>query len=126
MMNGDSTSEPAPGQLLAVIRTQTEIAKLRLARDGRAAYYLGNALASLLRDSEALESWRTAVQLDPSNALAERNLALALWHTSADKTSAAAAFTRAISLQPNDFRLYLEFNQMLDTNKRIELLEQFV
>src|SRR5215207_2867108 len=35
--------------------------------DGRAAYYLGNALASKERGGEALAAWREAVRLDPAN-----------------------------------------------------------
>ena len=43
--------------------------------DGRAAYYLGNALASKNRDKEALAAWRDTVRLDPSNTIAQRNFA---------------------------------------------------
>src|SRR5262247_1704625 len=43
--------------------------------DGRAAYYLGAALASKLRFKEALEAWRIAEQFDSKNAVAHRNYA---------------------------------------------------
>jgi tetratricopeptide (TPR) repeat protein len=53
--------------------------------DGRAAYYLGNALASKNRDKEALAVWRDAVRLDPSNTIAQRNFARGLWLAAQNK-----------------------------------------
>ncbi|HVF27126.1 MAG TPA: tetratricopeptide repeat protein [Pyrinomonadaceae bacterium] len=38
-----------------------------------------NSLAAKERDEEALAAWRDAVRLDPSSAVARRNLARALW-----------------------------------------------
>jgi tetratricopeptide (TPR) repeat protein len=109
-----------------------EIAVLQAAlkakpNDGRAAYYLGNALASKLRFKEALEAWRSAVQFDPSNAVAHRNYARALALVEGKKDEAAAAFERAIALAPDDHHLYIEFDQLLAqlkaTDRRIKLLE---
>jgi tetratricopeptide (TPR) repeat protein len=95
--------------------------------DGRAAYYLGNALASLHRDREALAAWRQAVKLDPANVAARRNLARALWLVDGNKTEAAAEYERAIKSAPDDFRLYVEFDQLLgemkETERRVRLLE---
>ena len=97
------------------------------ANDGRAAYYLGNVLASLNRDQEALAVWRDAVKLDPANAIAQRNFARALWLVSQNREEAAAQYQRAINVSPNDFRLYIEFDKLLTelgaTERRIKLLE---
>ncbi len=95
--------------------------------DGRAAYYLGNALASKLRFKEALEAWRIAAQFDSKNAAAQRNYARALALVEGKKEEAAAALERAIALAPDDHHLYLELDQLLagmkQTERRIKLLE---
>ena len=109
-----------------------EIEVLSVARasnpnDGRAAYYLGNVLASKNRDDEALAAWRDAVKLDPANVIAERNYARALWLVAKKKEEAAQHFQHAISVAPTDFRLYVEFDKLLAdmgaTERRIKLLE---
>src|SRR5262249_25595667 len=95
--------------------------------DGRAAYYLGNALASKLRFKEALEAWRIAAQFDSKNVFAHRNYARALALVEGRKEEAAAALERAIALAPDDHHLYLELDQLLagmrQTERRIKLLE---
>ena len=109
-----------------------EIDVLRAARaadpaDGRAAYYLGNVLASLLRGDEALAAWRDSVRLDPSNVVARRNLARALWVVSGRKEEAEAQYRQAVAAAPEDFRLYVEADQLLAsmnaTDRRVRLLE---
>lgn len=109
-----------------------EIAVLQAAwkanpRDGRAAYYLGNALAANYRIEEAIARWRDAVRLDPSNALAHRNLGQALVRREETRAEAVACYQRAIKLWPAEHRLYVELSgvlaQMKDTQRRIELLE---
>ncbi|MCA1620496.1 MAG: DUF5107 domain-containing protein [Acidobacteria bacterium] len=109
-----------------------ELAVLRAAAaanpsDGRAAYYLGNALASKERGEEALTAWREAVRLDPSNGVAHRNLARALWLAAGKKDEAAAEYERAIAAAAEDFHLYVELDRLLAdmnaTPRRIRLLE---
>ena len=95
-----------------------EIDVLRVAlamnnRDGRAAYYLGNVLASKNRGEEALATWQQAVRLDPANPVAHRNLARALWLVAGKKQEGVAEFERAIASAPDDFHLYVELNQSL-------------
>ncbi|HEY3131835.1 MAG TPA: DUF5107 domain-containing protein [Acidobacteriota bacterium] len=112
--------------------------------DGRAAYYLGNVLASKHRDQEALSAWRDAVRLDPSNAVAHRNLAKAMWasaevpgrnaarsHRGNDlhergrallpnspaAREAIAEYQAAIKLAPDDYHLYLELDRLLAESK---------
>ena len=95
--------------------------------DGRAAYYLGNVLASKNRDKEALTAWREAVRLDLANTIAQRNYARALWFVSQSRDEAAAQYQRAINVSATDFRLYVEFDKLLAemgaTERRIKLLE---
>ncbi|HEV8130987.1 MAG TPA: DUF5107 domain-containing protein [Acidobacteriota bacterium] len=135
-----------------------EIEVLQCARaanpnDGRAAYYLGNVLASKHRNDEALSAWRDAVRLDPSNAMAHRNLGKALGSAeglhkngtrkngntvaardraplrpnSPLKREAVTHYERAIKLAPDDFHIYLELDRLLaeltETKRRITLLE---
>lgn len=95
--------------------------------DGRAAYFLGNALASKLRFKEALEAWRVAVQFDSQNAVAHRNYARALAQVEGKNEEAVVAMERALALTPDDHHLYVELDQLLagmkQTEHRIKLLE---
>ena len=108
-----------------------EIAVLRKAfaanpSDGRAAYYLGNVLASKNRDLEALAAWREAVRLDSSNNIARRNLGRALWVTN-KKEEAVGQYQQAIDSATEDYRLYVEIGNLLaemgDQNQRVKILE---
>ncbi len=96
-------------------------------KDGRAAYYLGNVLASKERGEEALAAWRDAVRLDPSNAVARRNLARALWLVAGKKEEGVGEYEHAITAAPNDFHLYVELDRLLAetgaTGRRVKLLE---
>lgn len=104
-----------------------EAARAARPSDGRAAYYLGNALASKGRMDEALAAWQDAVRLDPWNALARRNLGWALWLVASRPEDAAAEYDRAIALAPQQHRLYVERDRLLaargDTARRIASLE---
>src|SRR5262249_7359175 len=109
-----------------------EIAVLQAAlnanpNDGRAAYYLGNVLASKLRFKEALEAWRIAMRFDPKNAVAYRNYARALVLVEGKNEEAVTELERAITLAPDDHHLYVEFDQLLaqmkQVERRIKLLE---
>ncbi len=94
--------------------------------DGRAAYYLGNVLASKNRETEALAAWRDAVRLDPANNIARRNLGRALWVTN-NKEEAATQYEQAIRTAPEDFRLYVEIGNLLadmgQLDRRVKTLE---
>jgi tetratricopeptide (TPR) repeat protein len=94
--------------------------------DGRAAYYLGNVLASKNRDEEALAAWRNAVKFDPANNIARRNLGRALWVTNR-KEEAITQYQEAIVSAPDDYRLYVEIGNLLaelgDQKRRISVLE---
>jgi tetratricopeptide (TPR) repeat protein len=94
--------------------------------DGRAAYYLGNVLASRDRDQEALAAWRDAVRLDPKNTIARRNLGRALWVTG-KKEEAASQYQQALANSPEDARLYVEIGNLLGEmgvgERRLKVLE---
>lgn len=96
-------------------------------KDGRAAYYLGNVLASKNRISEAAAAWRTAASLDPANAVAHRNLGQALTLEAKTREEAVASYERAIRAAPEDFHLYVELDQVLAAmganERRVRLLE---
>jgi tetratricopeptide (TPR) repeat protein len=95
--------------------------------DGRAAYYLGNVLAANGRGPEALQTWRIAAELDKTNAVARRNLALALWRVIGDKEEAASVYAQAIELAPDDAHLYVERDNLLTgvaaADRRVRQLE---
>jgi tetratricopeptide (TPR) repeat protein len=102
---------------------EADILKSALAanpRDARAAYYLGNVFASLHRGDEALAAWKKAVELEPSNIIARRNLARALWFVAGKKDEALAEYERAIAAAPDDYRLYPECDQLLAEMKATE------
>jgi tetratricopeptide (TPR) repeat protein len=95
--------------------------------DGRAAYYLGNVLASKDRNEEALAAWHDAVDREPSNVIARRNLGRALWVVRGNRAEAARQYEQAIANSSNDFYLYVEFDRLLAemgaTDRRVKLLE---
>jgi tetratricopeptide (TPR) repeat protein len=95
--------------------------------DGRAAYYLGNALAALGRGEETLPFFASATQNDKANPVAWRNFAMALWRVAGNREEAARAYASAIALAPDDYHCYVERDELLRsmgaTAKRIQLLE---
>ncbi len=93
--------------------------------DGRAWYYLGNALAANVRVPEAIEAWRRAAQLDSGNAITHRNLGLALALAPATRREGIAEYEKAIAAAPDEFHLYLELSRVpgQDAAARIRLLD---
>ena len=91
--------------------------------DARAAYYLGNALASKERTAEALEMWRKAVQLEPSNAVAHRNIGRLLAVSGGNREEAIAAYQRAVEQAPTEVHLQVELARLLPAGRRIKMLE---
>jgi tetratricopeptide (TPR) repeat protein len=99
-----------------------EIAVLQnITNDGRAQYYLGNALASKFRTQEAIAAWREAVRLEPGNAIAWRNLGQHL-----KGPEAVAAYRRSIEADSQNYRVYVEFASLLksDVKARLALFEK--
>lgn len=91
-----------------------DIAVLQSAPDGdaRAAYYLGNLLYDRRRYAEAIEQWRKAVRLEPSNAVALRNLGIAAFNVLHNADEAKSCYELAIRQSPDDARLWYERDQL--------------
>jgi Flp pilus assembly protein TadD len=87
--------------------------------DSRALISLGNVLAEQGKDNEALQAYREAVRLEPDKALPHSSLgvALAAQQTPAKAIAAypeaIAELHKAIRLDPDDFRSYLNLNWVL-------------
>ena len=81
--------------------------------DARARYYLGNLLYDRRRHPEAMRLWEAAVKLEPSNAVAWRNLGIGYFNVLGRASSARAAYERALGADPLDGRLLYESDQLL-------------
>lgn len=79
--------------------------------DAAAHYYRGNILARQRRLDEALAAWQRCVELDDSNPVAWRSLALAREH-SGEYAGSVAGYRQAITAAPEDTRLYSELEEI--------------
>ncbi|MGD9494931.1 MAG: DUF5107 domain-containing protein [Armatimonadota bacterium] len=79
---------------------------------------LGTLLAGLGRTEEALEAWLAAVRLDDSFAPLLRNLGWAKWHWREDAQEAERWYRRAIERAPEQYRLYIELDSVLEAAQR--------
>jgi tetratricopeptide (TPR) repeat protein len=79
-------------------------------QDSRASFYLGNLLYDLQPEA-AIGSWEKAVALEPTLAIAHRNLGFAYARARNDVPKATAALERAVSLNPKDPRLLFELDE---------------
>ena len=77
-----------------------------------AHYLIGNLLYDRRRHEDAIRAWETALRLDPSNAIAWRNLGIALFNVRGNAQGAREAFDRALSANPLDGRLWYERDQL--------------
>ncbi|MFD7026276.1 DUF5107 domain-containing protein [Promicromonospora sukumoe] len=80
--------------------------------DARARSLLGHWTYAAGRRADALALWRTAVEIDPSDAVAWRNIGLAAVNHERDLAAAAAAYDRACAVAPDDARLRYERDQL--------------
>lgn len=80
--------------------------------DARARSLLGHWTYAAGRRADALALWRAAVALDPSDAVAWRNIGLAAVNHERDLTAAADAYDRACAVAPEDARLRYERDQL--------------
>jgi len=78
----------------------------------RAAYYLGNLLYDRRRHKEAIAMWQLAVQGEPENAIAHRNLGIGFFNVLGKPTEAKAAYENAVAAAPDDARLRYERDQL--------------
>ncbi len=80
--------------------------------DGRAAALLGHWLYHHHRHEEAMARWRQAVEHEPGDVVAWRNLGVAEFNVRHDPAEAAACYDRALALAPDDARLWYERDQL--------------
>jgi len=80
--------------------------------DRNAAYALGNYLFDRRRYEDAIATWETARDADPTFATCSRNLGIAYWNVRRDGKAARKAYLQALALDPSDARLFAEFDQL--------------
>lgn len=80
--------------------------------DAKAHYYLGNFWYDKRQYEEAIACWERAVELDPSFATAQRNLALAYYNKRNDPDKALAALENAFAADTTDARVLMELDQL--------------
>ncbi len=99
-------------------------------QDARAPYYLGNILFDW-QPEQALKWWEQSAKLDPSFAIAHRNIAAALIHRKpdADTNGALAELERAVACPVKYALHFTELDELYaatgaSPEKRLALLEQ--
>jgi tetratricopeptide (TPR) repeat protein len=110
--------------ILEAVRTANPV-------DGRAAYYLGNLYYDKKQYDKAIASWQAATQLEPGFAIPWRNLGIALYNKRGDKAGAKHCYEQALQANPDDPRLPMEMDQLLQRLgsspiERLEALERRV
>jgi len=89
--------------------------------DAKPWYYLGNLLYDKQPD-KAIESWETAVNLDPSLAIAYRNLGWGYYHHQSDGLKAIAAYEKAMALKQDEPVYYEELDALYEiSNTPVEI-----
>jgi tetratricopeptide (TPR) repeat protein len=81
--------------------------------DGRAAYYLGNLYYDKKQYDKSITSWQSAAQLEPGFAIPWRNLGIALYNKRGDQAGAKHCYEQALQADPDDPRLSMEMDQLL-------------
>jgi tetratricopeptide (TPR) repeat protein len=95
--------------------------------DAKPYYYLGNLLYDK-QPQKAIENWENAVKLDPSLAIAWRNLGWGYYQYSHDLAKAINAYEKAFALKKDDPVYYAELDPLYEMNnspieKRSKLFE---
>ena len=76
--------------------------------DRNAAFAIGNYFFDKKRHEDAIAVWETV----PPFATVCRNLGIAYWNVRHDGEAARAAYRKALELDPNDARLFAEYDQL--------------
>ncbi|MEM3406668.1 MAG: DUF5107 domain-containing protein [Nitrososphaerota archaeon] len=96
--------------------------------NGKIYYCLGNLLFSKHRYDEALTLWEKAIELGLEYSVLHRNIGLALWKIKNNPYAALREYERAIELNKNDYRLYLEIFDICEIlslyEKEVKILEK--
>jgi tetratricopeptide (TPR) repeat protein len=78
----------------------------------RAHYYLGNLYYDKRRYEDAIRCWRRSVELDGSFSIPWRNLGIAEFNVLHDPGAADGMYARAFAANPEDARLFYEWDQL--------------
>lgn len=95
--------------------------------DAKPWYYLGNLLYDK-RPEKAIEAWENAVRLDPTMAIAYRNLGWGYYHHQGDGLKAISSYEKAMALNKNEPVYYEELDALYEMSnapveKRLKLFE---
>jgi tetratricopeptide (TPR) repeat protein len=95
--------------------------------DAKPYYYLGNLLYDK-QPQKAIENWENAVKLDPSLAIAWRNLGWGYYQYSHDLGKAIHSYEKALAAQKDDPVYYAELDPLYEMNNtpieiRLKLFE---
>ncbi|HAQ17643.1 MAG TPA: DUF5107 domain-containing protein [Prolixibacteraceae bacterium] len=95
--------------------------------DAKPYYYLGNLLYDK-QPQRAIENWEMAVKLDPSLAIAWRNLGFGYYHHLQDIPKAIAAYEKAFTIKKDEPIYYSELDPLYELSnapiwKRAKLFE---
>ncbi|MGI8331246.1 DUF5107 domain-containing protein [Actinomadura scrupuli] len=82
--------------------------------DGRAASLLGHWLYHHRRHADAIAAWSRAVEVEPGDVVAWRNLGIGAFNIERDPERAVACYERALALAPGDARLWYERDQLAE------------
>ncbi|MHB1935690.1 MAG: DUF5107 domain-containing protein [Acidobacteriaceae bacterium] len=95
--------------------------------DAQAQYSLGNFLFAKDQYDEAAALWEKALGEGFKNAVLLRNLGVYQWHVKHDLASAANDYSKAVQLDPTDYRLYPDLDELYaqqgDTAARTTLFQ---
>jgi tetratricopeptide (TPR) repeat protein len=92
-----------------------ELAASYLPGDAKPLYYLGNLLYDR-QPAKAIGYWESGVKLDPSMAIAWRNLGFGYYHHSNDLKKAISAYEKAVSIKKDDPIYYAELDPLYEMN----------
>ena len=98
-------------------------------QDAHAPYLLGNLLYDRRRHEEAIRCWHQAVKLDPSLAVAWRNLGIGYFNILKKPDKAKMAYEKAFKANPASARVLYERDQLwkrlgVSPKKRLRKLRQ--
>jgi tetratricopeptide (TPR) repeat protein len=80
--------------------------------DSHAKYFLGTFLFAHSRYAEAADLWKQAVAEGFHYAVLYRNLGVYAWKVQNDPATAATYYAEAIKQAPQDFRLYVDLDEL--------------
>ena len=92
-----------------------ELASIYRPDDAKPHYYMGNLLYDK-QPGKAIGYWENAVKIDPSLAIAWRNIGFGYYHHSQDLKKAINAYEKAVSIKKDDPIYYAELDPLYEMN----------